>query len=163
MAYREVLPEEDWAVLQSSIAAIFKLIAVADGKIDKKEQKAIENIIAKSSKLRDSMAKEVLASIDSPESLIRTFEGLKISPKEVLRKAAFILDHKIDSQDGVAFKKHLIAIGVYIGNASGSLFNYKMSYEEIEALQEAGDCLHISVKDLEQTNIILDIINTIDG
>lgn len=161
MAYRELLSDEDWLVLQASVAAIFKLIAGADGKIDKKEQKAIEEIIVKANKLRDSMAKEVATSIESAENLLRIYEAQKLPAKEILRKAAFILDNKIDAKDGLTFKKHLIAIGVFIGNASGSMFDFKMSHEEMDALREAGSCLNISVKDLEQTNIILDIINTI--
>lgn len=162
MAYHEILPEEDWAILQSSVASVYKLIAGADGKIDKKEENAIRTIIEKAEKLRNSLAKEVLQSIESSEKLNEIFESLKLPSKEILRKAAFILDNKIDPKDAVSFKKHLIALGVFIANASGSLFSYKMSYDEMDAINEVGRCLNIAVKDLEQTNIIMDIINSIE-
>lgn len=161
MAYKELLSDEDWAVLEASVASIFKIIAGADGKVDKKEQTAIASVIANSRKLKDSLAKEVLETIETPDDLLLAFEKQKLSPKEILRKAAFILDNKIEPKDGLTYKKHLVAIGVYIGNASGSLFDYNMSHDEMDALREAGAALNISVKDLEQTNIILDIINSI--
>jgi len=55
MAYKELLPNEDWAILQSSIFSVFKMIAGADGKIDKKEKDAIEVIIKNSNKLNNSV------------------------------------------------------------------------------------------------------------
>ncbi len=161
MAYRELLPDEDWQVLQSSIASIFTLIAGSDGKIDKKEQVAIKTIITNSHKLKNSLAKEIMDSLGSSDNLLRLFELQKLPAREILRKAAFILDNKIDTNDALNYKKYMIAIGVYIGNSSGSVFDFKMSYDEMDSLREAGTALNISVKDLEQTNIILDILNTL--
>ncbi|HOM04218.1 MAG TPA: hypothetical protein PLU67_01860, partial [Candidatus Kapabacteria bacterium] len=65
MAYKELLPNEDWAILQSSIFSVFKMIAGADGKIDKKEKDAIEVIIKNSNKLNNSLAKEILQSVSN--------------------------------------------------------------------------------------------------
>lgn len=161
MAYKEILPDEDWAILQSSFAAVFKMIAGADGKVDKKEQEAFATIIKNSHKLKNSLAKEILQTIENADKLNEIYETQKLPSKEILRKAAFILEHKIDPKDAVAFKKHLIALGVYVANASGSLFSYKISYDEMDAINEVGRCLNIAVKDLEQTNIIMDIINSI--
>ncbi len=160
--YKELLKEEDWKLLQASIAAIYFLIAKADGRIDNKEIAAIENILANSHKLKSELASEVIDSMDKSENILACFKELNRTPKEVLEDVTFILDNKLEPKDGVSFKKHLIAIGVIICNASGALFDYKMCHDEIDALREAGTLLGISVKDLEQTNIILDIINSVN-
>lgn len=162
MAYKELLSGEDWAILQSSFFAVFKMIAGADGKIDKKEKDAIDVIIKNSHKLNNSLAKEILQTIPNGDELNSIFDAQKQPAKEILRKTAFILDNKIEPKDALSFKKHLIALGVFIANASGSLFGYKISYDEMDAINEVGRCLNIAVKDLEQTNIIMDIINSIE-
>jgi len=160
--FKELLSQNDWILLQASIVAVYFLIAKVDGRVDNKEINAIENIIANSNKLKSKLASEVIDSIDRSENVLAYFKNVNMTPKEVLEEVAFVLDNKIETKDALSFKKHLIAIGVIIGNASGALFDYKMCHEEIDVLREAGALIGISVKDLEQTNIIMDIINSVN-
>lgn len=161
MGYKDLLLPEEWKMLQIAFAAMFKKIAYADGKIDKKESKALEAILKKSVKLKCSFAQEVLSSIESSESVMSELESSGLSIRDVLMNVDKILDQKVENADALSFKKHLVAFGVFIGNASGSIFDYNMSHDEMDSLREAGKWLDISVKDLEQTNILLDILNSI--
>lgn len=161
MNFKEDVKPEDLKMLQLSVLAVYKKIALADGKIDNKEEKALDNILLNVGNLKESLAKDILKSIESPNDLMAELDASGFTPKEILVKAAFILDYLLDEKDSLSFKKHLIALGVYIGNASGTFWDYKMCEDEIEALHEVGKYLGISVKDLEQTNILLDILNSI--
>lgn len=162
MNLKEMLSLEEWQILQLSLCAVFFKIADADGKIDRKETSAIEKFYKNHDSLKMSAIKEVISDNDNFDSLYDMFLNFGKSSKEILSQTSFILDSKLESSDANSFKKHLIALGVYIANASGSFFDYKMSDEEMDALKEIGTYLDISVKDLQQTNIILNIIEKID-
>lgn len=162
MAIRELLTADDWQVLQMSVASVFKHVALADGKIDKKETKAFESIMANAAKLKSDIAKELIQSIADPSDILNMLEKSGEKSKDVLQKASLIMDQKLDEKTSLELKKHLVALGIYIGNASGSLFDYTISHDEKDAVREVGKYIGVSVKDLEQTNILIDIINSLD-
>jgi hypothetical protein len=159
MALKELYSEEQWKTLQLSFAWVFDFISGTDKKIDKKETEAMIKIINSGKTFKSQLANEVLSSVSDFDNL----QSLKISDvrkhKVGLKEAGALIESKLDRKDAVEFKKALVACGYFLADSSGSLFNHNVSHDEMDALNEIGFTLNISVKDLLQVDSIKSIID----
>jgi hypothetical protein len=80
---------------------------------------------------------------------------------EDLKQISTILEEKVPYKDILNFKKTLIAIGIYVGNSSGTIFSSKFSDEEVEAIKKVGLLLGVSENQLQQSPSIKDLIDSI--
>ncbi len=64
-----------------------------------------------------------------------------------LREIAGILDSKLGPEESLSFKKYLLAIGLYIANASGDLLSSKISSVESQTLIELALYMRMSIAD----------------
>lgn len=150
-----IFNEEEWKKLQFSIPIIFYAIAGADHKIDRKEKVAMKNVLENDNSFKSELICEILSSIDDePEKLLNKFleEGVKV--KDGLEEIRRIVDSKLEHSEAMGYKKTLIAIGAYIGDASGKFLQTKLSYEEEEELHKIGYALDVPVKELMMTKIL---------
>lgn len=162
MSTQEKLTSEEWTTLQIAPIWVFFAVADADGIIDKKEKAAMQKIVMNADNFSSEIAGDVLRSLQPDAEIL--FQMLKEdtrSVKDGLTDVADILDAKFDEREAVAFKKAMVAIGVYIGEASGGLFQYNFSDEERQALKRAGLYLRISVDQFMRTSAIHEILKKI--
>ncbi|MFC2132116.1 hypothetical protein ACFLSQ_11845 [Bacteroidota bacterium] len=159
MAFKEKFSPEDWTNLQYAIFWVFNAVAGADNKIDKKEKKALESVIANSGKFFNDLAREVQKGFDK---LHDDFDKLSTSSQDGLKGVSELLKGKVDDDMGLNYKKTLIAIGVFIGHSSGGWFGSKLSDEEVGAVKSVGEYLHVSVADLERSPNLGQIIQNLN-
>lgn len=151
MAFKEKYTPEEWSTFKFAPFWVFNAVAGADNKIDKKELKALESVIANSGKFFNDLAREIFMEIQKEyEQLKGKFEKETRSVEVGLQDVAKLVEEKINPEIGLNFKKTLIAIGVLIGHSSGSLFGSKLSEEEIKEVERVGDLLNVTVKELQK-------------
>lgn len=163
MGYKEKFTAEEWELLQNGPMWVYRAVAGADNKIDKKETKAFKKLMKNITNLSNDFIKEVLAGLDySDVELKKPFNPDSPELRAALKELSDILNFKCERENALYYKKTLIAMGVFIGESSGSLFDYKFSNEEKEALMNVGFTLEISVADLFKTDIIHKIISLLN-
>jgi hypothetical protein len=141
----EISAEESEALARSPLV-VFLLVAAADGKVDKKELAAFENVIAgvmmtATPLLRKAMS-EMLPEMD------RHLEELpQRNPVEELQSVASILDARFPDE-AKAFKGGLVGIGLKIAESSGGFlgFGSKVSEAEVTALAAIAVALGIQLE-----------------
>ena len=162
MAFKEQFTQQEWRTLQLTVMWVFQAVAGADNKIDKKEKAALQQAMNNSKRIINDLAREVIDSIKSSQENVD--DVLAADQREMwhgIREASAILSKKIDPKIEIGFKKTLIAIGVHIGESSGSLFGNKFSKDEVEVVKQLGALLGVSVVDLKQPPTIQQIIESL--
>jgi hypothetical protein len=163
MAFKEKFTPEEWHTLQDAIFWVFKAVAGADNKIDKKETQALESVVSNSGKFFNDLAREVFMEVKKNFETIRSnFEKEPLSIEDGLKKVSNILIDKTTEEMGLNFKKTLIGIGVFIGHSSGSFFGSKLSDEEVTEVKRIGELLGVSVGDLEKPPNLQQIIQNLN-
>lgn len=163
MSFKEKYTVEEWKTLEYAVMWVFNAVAAADNKIDKKEKKALESVLSNSGKFFNDVAREIFMDINKN---FKTFndeflkEGRNI--QDGLQQVSEILKEHLDDEMALNFKKTLIAIGVFIGHSSGSLFGSNLSDPEVEQIKKIGDMLHVSVGDLEKPPNLQQIIQNLN-
>ena len=162
MAFREKYSPDEWKEFQYSLLWVFNAVAGADNKIDKKETKALESIIENSGKFFNDLAREVFMEIRKDFNQLKSdFDTLKKSFNDGLPEIDALLKDRINDEVALNFKKTLIAIGVFIGHSSGSMFGSKLSEEEIHQVEKVGELLGVSVADLQRPPDLQQIIQNL--
>ncbi len=153
MSYKTKFTEDEWELMKKSPFIVFNAVAGADDKIDKKEKKALKELVNSSEKVLNQFCREVLIESSKDfEKLREEFENKKIDAGDLekqLNQIAVILKEKLDKSGSLIFKKVLIAFGVFIGRSSGSLFGSNLSDEEVEEVKRIGDQLEVSPEELQ--------------
>jgi len=163
MAFKEKYTVEEWRKLQYALFWVFDAVAGADNKIDKKEKKTLENIVANSGKFFNDLARELFMEIkDRFENFYGDFEKQGLKGEQGLQEVADLLKGKVLDETALNYKKTLIAIGVLIGHSSGSLFGSKLSDEEVAQVKRVGELLKVSVGDLEKSPNLQQIIQSLN-
>jgi uncharacterized tellurite resistance protein B-like protein len=161
MAFRKLFKDDEWKSLKLSFAWAFNHVADVDGKIDKKEIKAFENLLSKSQFLQSFLAREVLSEISD----FKASDSMRISEskknKDGLKEVAVLLEKKLDRKEIIEFQKTIIAMAYSVANASGSLFDHKISDDEEDAIKEIGYALGIPVKDLLNSGEIQEVLEVL--
>ena len=159
MAFKDKYNVDEWKTLQYAVMWVFNAVAAADHKIDKKENKALESVLSSSGKFFNDVAREIFMDINKNFSAFNA-EFLKENRdiQTGLEQVSEILKENLDDDMALNFKKTLIAIGVFIGHSSGSLFGSNLSEPEVEQIKKIGDMLKVSVGDLEKPPSLQQII-----
>jgi tellurite resistance protein len=161
MALKELFKDDEWKTLKLSFAWAFNHVADADGKIDKKEIKAFEFFLSKAQNLHSLLAKEILPEISDYLSSDELRKSVAKKNKDGLREVATLIEKKLERKEIIEFKKTVIAMAYSIANASGSLFDHKISDDEEDAIKEIGFGLGMSVKEMISTGEIQEVLELI--
>ena len=159
---KELFNEQEWELLQKTPAIVFSMVAAADGKVDTKELDAFSKFCHSKNVFKSELFKLLLPQ--DPKSYLD--EALpkidKSKLKDTLREIDVTLDLKVNPVDWKAFKHHLIALGVYVANSSGKMFQHKISEEEDEAIAKFAKYIDIDASQLFQTTLVDEIIQKIE-
>lgn len=138
---------------------VIKSVAVADFKVDKKEKKAIEIVYAHPDNFKNSLICEIIKNAKNnlhSDSLICK-DTILLQLREVSKIVSRHSVHDFASD----FKKYLVAIAIYIANASGDMFGPKMCDIESEIINEISLSLELSLGDLKRFPSVQDILDDI--
>lgn len=162
MKFAEKFSDDEIQNLKLSLIRVFHFIADVDGKIDKKEVKALEIILQNIHNLNY----ESLNGIFSNSTQLKELEELRqqsgLSDREGLRYISALLDRKASHESAYEFKKSLLAFGFIIAASSGGIFEQKVNDEENNALNLLAKDFEISLRDLMNTNQVQQIIEKIN-
>lgn len=142
MSFKKLFTDKQWNELQLAVGHVFLMVANADGKIDKKEISAMDNIVHAAGKYGMPFLDEIVCAIkDSGRNILFDAQEDDQTSHETLRNISTIA--KVAGLDeSNQYKKFLITCGIYVGMASGKFLHAKVSQEEHEKLSEIGDLLH---------------------
>jgi len=159
---KELFTEQEWELLQRTPALVFAMIATADGSADKKESEAFIKFCLNKGDFKSELFNLVLP--DDPkkylDEVVPKIDKAKL--KDTLREIDVTLDLKINPSDSKAFKHHLIALGVFVANASGKMFQHKISEEENEAINKFAKYIDIDATQLFKTTLVDEILKKVD-
>ena len=163
MAYRNtIFNENEWQEMTRSISLMFYSIAGVDAKIDKKERQALDMVLKSKGNFRSELFKEVLSYMDDDaEKLMEEYDAKSMDLNKTITEVGRILDNKLSHKESYDFKKHLIAIGAFVADASGKFLQRKISQQEEETLINIGFNLNIPVKELLLTKSLDKIVDRI--
>lgn len=158
---KELFTEQEWELLKLTSAIVFKMVAHADKKIDNKELEAFSTFCNSRNNFKSKLFKLLLPA-NPQEYLEETLPQIdKTKIKDLLREVDVTLDLKISPSDSKSFKHHLIALGVYVANSSGKLFQHNISDEEDEMIMKFAKSIDIDASQLFKTTLIDEIIKNI--
>ncbi len=164
MAFKEKFTDAEWNSLKKTLFWVFEAVAGADNKIDKKETKALQNLVDNSNKFFNDLARELFMELKKEFDEFKSeYDSQHADYLEGMKQISSILQGKISDETALNFKKILVAFGVYIGHSSGSIFGSKLSDEEIKQVQLIGDLLGLSANDLQKPPDLQQIIQNISG
>lgn len=130
--------EDDFAVIVKSPLLIFFLVALADGRVDKKEILAFADMLSDATLQSDPLFNRIITNIaHDMQNMIYTLLQGDDDPIEELKKVREIIDRMMPLQDANNFKMKLLYLGKKIAEASGGGFfglGNKISKEERTAL-----------------------------
>jgi len=159
---KELFTEQEWELLQRTPALVFAMIATADGSADKQESEAFIKFCLNKGDFKSELFNLVLP--DDPkkylDEVVPKIDKAKL--KDTLREIDVTLDLKINPSDSKAFKHHLIALGVFVANASGKMFQHKISEEENEAINKFAKYIDIDATQLFKTTLVDEILKKVD-
>ncbi len=160
MAFKDAFTREEWEVLQFTELWIFDLVARADGKIDIKEMDAMSVVKMNADKFENDLVKEVLKGSGGfgVKELRDDYINDETKIEAGLKKVCKLLDEKIDGKVSEEFRKTMLAIGFYIGHASGDYFESNLSEEEVEALKKAASYLDLTEDVLKEEPTVKSIL-----
>jgi hypothetical protein len=163
MTFRDNFTTDEWRTLQFAHFWVFKAVAGVDNNIDVEERIALDNVMKNAGKFENPLAREIMMGIEfNIEGINAAFAEDSRAINEGLIQVADLLDNKIDPVIAMSFKKTLLAIGIFIGHASGKWFVAKFSKEEVDALKDAGLYLRVSEEDLLKPPFLNDILKTLN-
>ncbi len=162
MSYKQLYTDDQWTLLENSIAWVYLIVANADGIIDPKEVHAFKEILDSAGKYDMSLVDEVLISIkESGIDIINSANNYSLSAEEGLKSLNSYLK-VVSDKDAADFKKFLISSGIYIGASSGKLFHAKVGMEEDKALSKIGRLLNYNLDSIVNSGIADKIFNIIE-
>lgn len=162
MAYRNSFTSEEWKTLQFAHFWVFKAVAASDNKIDTEEKIALDDIMKNGAKFANPLAREIMMGLEfNIDGINADFQADTRTIEQGLIEVADLLAAKVPEDESLVFKKTLMAIGIYIGSASGKWFASKFSKEEVAALKETGLYLRVSEDDLNKPPLLNDILQSL--
>jgi len=159
---KELFTEQEWELLQRTPAFVFAMIATVDGVADKKESEAFIKFCLNKGDFKSELFNLVLPN-EPKKYLDEELPKIdKTKLKDTLREIDATLDLKINPFESKAFKHHLIAMATYIANASGKIFQHKISEEENEAIYQFAKYIDIDAAQLFKTTLVDEILKKVD-
>lgn len=122
MTFKNQFNENEWLILQAAPIWIFRIVAVADGKIDPEEMievtNQVKNVVEYSSGFTYEIFRDHVTNImnNSPE-----FKNIAVKdPFEGLRTVADLLG-RIEYSEAQRFKKMLLQMAVKVADSSAGI------------------------------------------
>ena len=144
----QTLSRDDNELLVRAIFAVFRLVAEADGTVDRKELRQLEQMLDAGAEGGHPLFREVLRqSVQERESRVSDPGSAPGDPLETLKQAGEMLDARLPEADAKGFKSALIMMGRRIADASRSgLFGLgkKGDAEESRALADIQSALGLT-------------------
>lgn len=158
---KESFSEQEWDLLRKTPAIVLSMVASADGKVDNKELNAFSTFCSNKDAFRSELIKLVLPA-DSKKYIDEVMPQIdKNTVRDILREIYVTLDSKASPVEVRAFKYHLVALGVFIANASGKIFHHNISEVEDEAINKFAKYIDIDVSQLFKTTLVDEILQKI--
>lgn len=159
---KELFSEQEWDLLHKTPAIVLSMVASADGKIDNKELNAFSTFCSSKNEFRSELVKILLPN-DSKKYIDEVLPKIdKNSIKDTLREIDVTTDLKVNPVESKAFKHHLIALGIYIANSSGKMFQHNISEDEDEAINKFAKYIDIDAAQLFKTTLVDEILQKIE-
>ncbi len=115
----QVLSSEDNELLVQAIFAVFRLVAEADGDVDRKELKQLEQMLQTGAEEGNPRFRQALRqSVAERESRVSEPDSADTDPLATLKRAAELLDARLPEEEAKGFKVALIMFGRRISDAS---------------------------------------------
>lgn len=112
------MSEEDRALLADAPAAVFVVVAGADGTVDDKERGRFAEILAASSNSNEGVLGEVLSLAE--QRSVSSLDALSTETAEkLLQRGAEVARTVLSTEDWAAFKRGLLFIAERVASASG--------------------------------------------
>ncbi|MDQ1362307.1 MAG: hypothetical protein QG652_167 [Pseudomonadota bacterium] len=139
--------ETEWKSLLNSPFIIFLAVAVADGKLDKKEAERFAKILAEAGKYRCPILSRILA--EALPHFMEFINGLlsgKINPLKELMTVTDLADARLSANDAKIFKLSLMSIAKEIAESSGGFlgFGSKISKDEMKVINSIAATLKLA-------------------
>ncbi len=162
MVYRDLFNVDEWKTLQFGHFWVFEAVASADNKIDTEEKIALEDIMKSGDKIANPLMREIMLGLEfNIDKINAEFKTDHRKYTEGLKEIKALLDKSgIDRGVILGFMKTLLAIGVFIGQASGRWFSSKFSKEEIEVVKNIGLILGVSEEEIQSPPYLNEIIES---
>ena len=151
--FRPLFSQTEWQTLQFTVLWLIRSVARADGRIDSHEYKAMETLQKLAQNFKNDLAREVMVSLASHLTTINnkftlTFEDMKGKIDEIVD----ILEKKFNPRMALDFKKNILAIALFVANASGYSpdTNSRIGTEEADMISEIIHKLKMSQDDLNR-------------
>jgi len=162
MIFRDLFSTEEWKTLQFAHFWVFDAVASVDKKIDTEEKIALDDIMKSGDKLMNPLMREIMLGLEyNIDRINADFKTDTRNFREGLSEVKELLEKKgIDKDIALGFKKTLLAIGIYIGQASGKWFSAKFSKDEIEVVKNIGMILGVTEEQIQSPPLLNEIIET---
>lgn len=159
---KELFTDQEWELLQKIPALVFAMIASADGTVDKKETEAFIKFCSTKGNFKSELLNLVLPNNPKKylDEVLPKIDKTKL--KDTFREVDVTLDLKINPAESRTFKHHLIALATYVANASGKMFQHKISEEENEAIYQFAKYIDIDVAQLFRTTLVDEILKKVE-
>jgi hypothetical protein len=139
---------DDFEKLKKAPFLIFFLVAVSDGKIDKKEVIEFMKVLSNPELLNNPLLNRIITNVinDIP-NILAEMATQNIDYIAELGLLKSIADNNLSEDEANQFKISLLLIGKQIAEASGGFFGFgsKISKQEKAALAAIGSCLGIKI------------------
>lgn len=115
----QTLSKEENELLVQAVFAVFRLVAEADGTVDKKELGRLEQMLSAGAEQSHPLFRSVLRqAVEERESRVSDPGSSETDPLTTLKKAAEMLDARLPEEDARGFKAALVMFGKRISDAS---------------------------------------------
>lgn len=156
MPYNQIFNESEWESLEMCFIFVFQKIANSDGRIELEELDNMSYIINHASKFDCELTKAVFESLN--RDFTRLMNMYNVENDEIdsgIRKAAAIVDEKIEDKDAACFKKSVMAVACFVSDPKGK--------PEAKAIDELSSMLNLSEEQKEDCPTLHEMIDQLKG
>ncbi len=156
MYYENLVGRENWIDLGIFFTSILQIVAMIDGKIDRKEEEAL-NAISEKEDFNNPITNELMRFLRanfleiSKRSLDLAHNNDELKLVEKIEETLKKLEEKVGKERVKEFKTEMMALAIYIASVSGKSFFKRnpISKEEDRVLSTYFDFLKITPEDIE--------------
>ncbi|GAB5464702.1 MAG: hypothetical protein Kapaf2KO_01380 [Candidatus Kapaibacteriales bacterium] len=143
------MSKDDWETLQLLPLNVFLSVSAADGKIDRAERRAFVTAVNYCKTWGCRLAEEVLEDMKDKYSFSTEYseKSQEILDTE-LQKIENILSVQVEKEDALMFRKIMIALGIFIGQSSGKVFEESFTFTEAKALRKLSMKMNVTLDEL---------------
>ena len=120
---RTLFSQDEWKLLQFSALWVFQTVAVADGKIDETEVRALGRELSEAHLYHNPLASQTLQTLaDDFNAIYKLFKTDERGPRDGLAAVADLVEERMGMDEARRFKMALLLLGRNIALAEGGGF-----------------------------------------